>query len=168
MKYAEIEDREMHRIVSTAIIHKDGKFLITKRSPNKKVFPNKWTVPGGGMAIDDYICDKPNDEGCWYFAMEKSLRREIMEEVGLEVGKLDYLLDLCFIRPDNVPVITLSFYAPHRKGKVILSDEDVDFAWVKRKDLDKYDLITGIREEIYMVDDILNGKKPKDYFKDIR
>lgn len=168
MKHKQIKDREMHRIVSTAIIHKDGKFLITKRSMNKKVFPGKWTVPGGGMAIDDYIDEKPNTDGCWYFAMEKSLRREIAEEVGLKVGKIDYLLDLCFIRPDNVPVITLSFYAPYKSGDVILSEEDTEFAWVERKDVKKYDLITGIGEEIYMVDDILKGKKPKDYFKDIK
>src|ERR1035437_1451161 len=109
MKFAKIKNRELHRIVATAIIHKNGKYLITKRSESKKVFPGKWTVPGGGMAIDDYINDKPNNDGCWYFSLDKSLRREIKEEVNLEVGKIDFLLDLCFIRPDNVPVITLSF-----------------------------------------------------------
>ncbi len=165
MKFSKIKDRELHRIVATAIIHKNGKYLITKRSMDKKVYPGKWTVPGGGLAIDDYVSDKPNQDGCWYFSLEKSLRREISEEVSLEVGKIDFLLDLCFIRPDNTPVITLSFYAPLKKGKVKLSGEDVDFAWVERKELNKYDLIAGIQEEIYMVDDILQGKKPKNYFK---
>ena len=39
----EIKDRELHRIALTAIIHKDGKYLILKRSPDKKAFPGKWT-----------------------------------------------------------------------------------------------------------------------------
>ena len=38
-------DKELHRIVTTAIIYtKDRKFLITKRSLKKKAFPGKWTV----------------------------------------------------------------------------------------------------------------------------
>lgn len=165
MKYAKIKDRELHRIVSTAIIHKDGKYLITKRSLSKKVFPGMWTVPGGGMAIDDYVNEKPNKDKVWYFSLEKSLRREVSEEVNLEIGKIDYLLDLTLIRPDNIPVITFSFYAPWKKGKVQISDESVEYAWVSRNEAKKYNLIAGIREEIYMVDDILNGQKPKNYFK---
>lgn len=165
MKYSQITNRESHRIVSTAIIHKNGKYLITKRSLSKKVYPGKWTVPGGGLSIDDYIEGKPNNDGCWYFALEKSLRREVQEEVGLEIGKIDYLLDLCLIRPDLTAVLTLSFYAPYKSGKLKLSGEDIDFAWVKREELEKYDLIAGIREEIMTVDDILMGRKYKNYFE---
>ncbi len=51
----EIKNRELHRITSTAIIHKNGKFLITQRSLDKKAFPGKWVVPGGGLEVDDYI-----------------------------------------------------------------------------------------------------------------
>jgi len=165
MRFAKIKDREMHRIVATAIIHKNGKYLITKRSENKKVYPGKWTVPGGGLAIDDYVNEKPNNDGCWYFSLEKSLRRELIEEVGLEIGKIDYLLDLTLVRPDNIPVITFSFYAPWKKGTVVLSDESIEYAWVARNEVKQYDLISGIREEIYTADDIIHGKKFKNYFK---
>ncbi len=37
----EIQNIELHRVVSTAIIYKDGKYLIVQRSPNKKTFPRK-------------------------------------------------------------------------------------------------------------------------------
>ncbi len=164
MKYAKIKDRESHRVVATAIIHKSGKYLITKRSENKKVYPGKWTVPGGGLAIDDYIDEKPNEDRVWYFSLEKGLRREVMEETKLNIGKIDYLLDLTFIRPDNVAVLTLSFYAPWKKGAVKLSEEEVDFVWATRDEIKNYDLIAGIREEIYMVDDILNNRKTKKLF----
>ena len=51
----EVQNVELHRVVATAIIYRDGKYLIVKRSPNKKVFPGRWTVPGGGLEVTDYI-----------------------------------------------------------------------------------------------------------------
>ncbi|AKM84120.1 TPA: hypothetical protein DCZ46_00210 [Candidatus Campbellbacteria bacterium] len=145
----EIENKELHRIALTAIIHKDGKFLITKRSLDKKAFPGKWTVPGGGLETDDYINTKPTTEaGQWYYAVENALRREIKEEVNIEVDKPKYLLDLTFIRPDGIPVVVLSFYCNYVSGDVKLDDDSVDYAWVDVNELDKYDLIDGIADEI--------------------
>jgi len=159
MKYSQIKNRELHRIVSTATIYKKDKFLITKRSLDKKVWPGRWTVPGGGLEIDDYINTKPTTKSnIWYFALANSLRREIKEEVGIEIGEIKYLLDLAFIRPDSVPVITLSFYAPWKKGKVKLNNESIDYAWIKANEVNKYNLIEGIDTEIKMVDAILGGK----------
>lgn len=113
------------------------------------------------MEIDDYVNIKATTKNnIWYFALENSLRREIKEEVGVEIGKVNYLLDLAFIRPDNVPVMTLSFYSPLKKGKVKLDSESIDYAWVSAKESKKYDLIEGIHEEIEMVDRILKGKNP--------
>ena len=162
------KDKELHRIVATCIIHKDGplrhgsseasKYLITRRALNKKAWPGKWTVPGGGLTIDDYIGEKPNSHGVWYNTLEKTLRRELEEEVGLEVGKIDYLLDMTFIRPDKIPVVTLSFYAPFKSGEVKLNSESIDHAWVGADEVHNYELIAGIDEEIKMVDDILNEK----------
>lgn len=152
----EIQNIELHGVVVTAIIHKDGKFLITKRSPEKRVWPNRWTVPGGGLETDDYIHTLPTtSSGIWYRALENALRREVKEEVGLEMGKIDYLLDLTFIRPDKVPVLTLSFYAPWKSGETILNSENVDYAWVAYEQIKDYDLIEGIPDEIKLVDEIL-------------
>ncbi|MFA4999118.1 MAG: NUDIX domain-containing protein, partial [Candidatus Paceibacterota bacterium] len=69
----EVQNIELHRITSTAIIRKDGKYLIVKRNPNKKVFPGKWTVPGGGLEVTDYIDTKKTTPEAWYFAIENSL-----------------------------------------------------------------------------------------------
>ena len=156
----ETQNREMHRIVSTCIVCKEGKYLITKRALTKRAWPGKWTVPGGGLEIDDYVNTPANKSGVWYFALGKSLRREIQEEVGLEVGKISYLLDMTFIRPDNVPVVTLSFYAPYKSGEVKLEDnENIEFAWVSFEEAKNYDLIDGILEEIEMVEKLLRGEE---------
>jgi len=165
----EIKDRELHRIVSTAIIYKpshqefggggkDCKYLLVRRSLNKKVFPGKWTVPGGGLEIDDYINVPKTTHEHWYFAIENSLRREIREECNLEVGKIKYLLDMTFIRPDNIPVVVLSFYCPYKSGEVKLDDDNIDFIWATYEEAKNYDLVEGLLQEIEMVDKILKGE----------
>ena len=45
------QNQYLHEVAITAIIVKNGKYLITKRSPNKKRWPNLWTVPGGRLVI---------------------------------------------------------------------------------------------------------------------
>ena len=154
----EIKHRELHRIVVTAIIIKDNKYLITQRNKDKKAWPGMWAVPGGGMEVDDYIKTEKSNSDCWYFAVEKTLKREIKEEVGLEIGRANYLLDLAFIRPDGIPVIVLSFYCNWQKGEVKLDEENIDYKWVSFEDAKDYDLCPGILGEIEMVDKINKGE----------
>ncbi len=152
----DIKDKELHRIVSTAIIIKDGKYLITKRSLNKKAFPGKWTVPGGGLEVGDYI-NTPAYNNQWYNALENSLKREVKEEVGLDMENLKYLTNLTFIRPDNVPVITFSYYCQWKSGEVKLNEENIDYRWITADEAKNCDLIPGIDKEIEEVDKVLKN-----------
>lgn len=153
-----IKHKELHRITSTAIIYKGNRYLITQRSLNEKAFPGQWTVPGGGLETDDYINTPKTTNDHWYFGIERSLRREIIEECNLEVGRMKYLLDIIFIRSDGIPSIILSFYCPYKSGKVKLNEDNIDYAWVTYKEAKKYNLIEGLLEEIEMVEKILKGK----------
>lgn len=156
-----MENKELHRITSTAIIYNDeGKFLLTRRGLEKKNFPGKWTVPGGGLETDDYINTPKTTKDHWYFAVGNSLRREIKEEVNLEVGKVKYLLDIAFVMQDGTPAIILSFYCPYQSGEVKLDKDSIDFAWVNYEEAKKYDLVEGLLEEIEMVGKILKGENP--------
>jgi 8-oxo-dGTP pyrophosphatase MutT (NUDIX family) len=156
--------QELHRIAITGIIWKKGedgtyRYLITKRSPHKKAWPNKWTVPGGGLEANDYMSTDAtyqNDESPqWYNAVEKTLRREIREEVGLEVDDIAYLLDLAFIRPDGVPCIVLSFYCRYASGEVVLDADATESAWIRADEVKDYELIQGIDHEIQLVEERL-------------
>ncbi|MFA6254280.1 MAG: NUDIX domain-containing protein [Candidatus Paceibacterota bacterium] len=153
----EIKDRELHRIAITAIIYNDkGQYLVTKRALTKKAFPGKWTVPGGGLEVDDYINDTPTTPaGQWYGALEKTLRREVKEEVNVEISKPQYLMDLTFIRPDNIPVLVLSYYAKYESGKVKLDEDAIEYKWATLAEAKKVDMIEGIWEEIELVDKTL-------------
>ncbi len=158
----EIVDQEHHRIVLTAIIYKteegQNKFLITKRSPEKKAFPGKWTVPGGGLETNDYVNAPANHDGVWYFAVENALKREVTEEVNVEIEKVKYLLDMTFIRPDGFPAIVLSFHGRYKSGEVKLDSDSIEYTWATYEQCKNYDLIGGILEEIELVDKILHGE----------
>lgn len=162
MEIPEIKDKELHRITTTTLVYKpDFTYLITKRAMHKKVMPGKWTIPGGGMNIDDYIHTTPSTEGAmqWYGAVENSLRREIREEVNLEVGKPEFLVDLTFIRPDGIPVLCLSYFAPYVSGEVKLDEDATEYKWVTLEEARKYDLIDGIWDEIRQIEEKLKSRK---------
>ncbi len=164
-----IKDKELHRIATTVLIYKPNKdneftYLITRRALHKKMMPGKWTIPGGGLTIDDYINTPSSTEGApqWYGAVENSMKREIQEEVNLEIGKCELLTDLTFIRPDGIPVVCFSYFTPYKSGEVKI-DQDVegdtiDFVWVTLEEAKKYDLIDGIWDEIKDVEEILKSR----------
>ncbi len=159
METPEIKDKELHRVSTTCIIYNsERKYLVTKRSPHKKAFPNKWTVPGGGLSTDDYV-NTPKSYGApqWYGSVEAALVREVREEVNLEIGKPKYLLDLTFISPAGVPGLVLSYYAPYVSGEVKLDEDAVEYRWVSLAEAKELDLIAGIYEEIEMVEKILKA-----------
>jgi 8-oxo-dGTP pyrophosphatase MutT (NUDIX family) len=152
-------DPRLHFVTATAIIEKDGKFLIVKRAPNEKAFPNKWTVPGGKLVYSDYK-DMPHktDFPQWYGMMEWLVRKEVREETGVEIERPAYVTDLVFVRPDGYPVVVFSFWAKYKSGEVVLNHEMTDFTWVTAEEAKAYDMISGIDEEIAKVAKLLRGQ----------
>lgn len=148
-------DPRLHFVVATAIIVRDGKFLIAKRAPHEKAFPNKWTVPGGKLVVSEYKDLPKTTENCWYDIIEWLVKKEVKEEVNLEIGKVGYVTDLTFIRPDGYPVITLSYWAPYKSGEVKLCKDLTDHVWVTLEEAKNYDLIDGIWDELKQVQEVL-------------
>jgi 8-oxo-dGTP pyrophosphatase MutT (NUDIX family) len=145
-------DPRLHFVCVTAIIVKDGTFLITKRSLAEKAFPGKWTVPGGKFVYNEYkeLPRTSETHPQWYNVAEFVLRKEVREEAGLEIEKPVYLTDLVFVRPDGYPVVTFSYAAAWKSGEVTLNHEMTEFAWVTPEQARNYDLIEGIADEIDM------------------
>ncbi|MFA5953638.1 MAG: NUDIX domain-containing protein [Candidatus Pacearchaeota archaeon] len=149
-----------HYIAVTGIIrNSDGKYLICKRSPNEKNFPNKWCVPGGKVEIKDFI-ETPKDTSYhWLNIFERVLIREIKEETNLEIQNIGYVSNLAFIRPNGFSTIIISLFAEHKSGEVKLDeDELIEHAWVTLEEIKNYDLIENIFEQIEKVHKIFNNK----------
>jgi 8-oxo-dGTP pyrophosphatase MutT (NUDIX family) len=153
-------------VAITAIIVKDGKYLITRRSPEKKRWPRMWTVPGGHLEPSDFL-DLPKETAdYWYNILEKVLRREVMEEVGIEIDNIEYLTSLAMVHQDDLsghavsPSLVISCLADHVSGDIQLQIEETDkYEWVSIDEAKNYELIDGIYDELVMADNKRKGIK---------
>jgi 8-oxo-dGTP diphosphatase len=149
----------LHEVVVTAIIVKNGKYLITRRSPNKKRFPSMWTVPGGKLEVSDYIDLPKETEFYWYNVLEKVLKREVQEEVGLEVVNIQYVTSLATVHADGSPSLVISCMADYKSGEVTLQKEETDqYAWITLEEAKEYELLDGIYEELVMTEKKIQGE----------
>lgn len=150
----------LHEVVITAIIVKDGKYLITRRSPNKKRFPGMWTVPGGKMETSDYLQLPKDTEHYWYNILERTLRREVKEEVGIDIKNIEYVTSLATVHRDATPSLVISCMADYEGGEVkINAEESDDHVWVSLEEAKNYQLIDGIYDELAMVENKRNGRR---------
>lgn len=150
----------LHEVVITAIIVKDGKYLITRRAQTKKRFPGMWTVPGGKLEADDYLRLPKDTEHYWYNVLEQVLHREVKEEVGLSIRNIAYVTSLATVHNDGSPSLVISCMAEWESGEVVLQEEETDeFAWISLQEAKSYELIDGIYDELRMADARRRGEK---------
>jgi len=149
-----------HEVAITAIVVKDEKYLITRRAPSKKRFPGMWTVPGGRLEVSDYA-DLPKDtEHYWYNVLEKTLKREVMEEVGIGIDNIEYVTSLARVHEGGTPSLVISCMADYVSGEVTLEEHEADqYAWVSLSEAKEYDLIEGIYGELMMAEERKRGIK---------
>lgn len=154
------QNQFLHEVAITAIIVKGERFLIIQRSKNKKRFPGLWTVPGGKLETSDYISLPKDTKDYWYNVLEKTLRREVKEEVGIEIDNIEYVTSLATIHSDQHPSLVISCLANYLEGEITLQKEEADnFAWVDLQEAKKYELIDGIYDELMMAQRKINGDK---------
>lgn len=147
-------------VVITAIIQKDGTYLITRRAPNKKRFPGMWTVPGGHLEPEDFMSYPKDTEHYWYNVLEKALARELKEEVGLEVENVRYVTSLATEHKDGAASVVISCLADYVSGEVKLQEEETDQAvWVTLEEAKQYELIDGIYDELAMAEALRKGER---------
>ncbi|MEX1063952.1 MAG: NUDIX domain-containing protein [Candidatus Paceibacterota bacterium] len=156
----ENKNQYLHEVAITAIVVKDGKYLITRRSPNKRRFPGMWTVPGGKMETNDYLQLPKDTEHYWYNVLERTLKREVEEEVGIEIDHIEYVTSLATVHADGSPSLVISCVADYVSGEVELQKEESDqYAWVSLEEAKGYDLIDGIHDELVMAENQRKGTK---------
>lgn len=108
-------DGEYRQSVHTWIQNSKGEFLIQKRTPNKKFFPNMWSQTGGGV-----------DTG------ETSLQaalRECKEELGIDINPNNMELILSFKRKYDFVDVWLVKQDIDISELVLQEDEVADVKW---------------------------------------
>ncbi|MBI4779066.1 nucleotide exchange factor GrpE [Candidatus Falkowbacteria bacterium] len=138
--------------VSAFIFNNKGELLLT-RSPK---WNNSWVVPGGKVEFGE--------------SMEKTLKREMKEELNLDISGMEYLttveLNRTKERPDLHMVVN-EFVARADNQEVIINDEHSSYEWRKPEDwLKEKDLYRGIREIIeYYLNEFKNKSEWEDKYK---
>ena len=128
-----------HIVAVTAFIKNSigDKFLIVKRSKNEIAYPSKWAFPCGKVEKGQNIME--------------TLRREVLEEVGLDIEDYKkYLKDFTFVRPDGHNVVGLCFVVKSKSEDVKISDDFEEFQWIKPDELKNFEHIEGMEEEVYL------------------
>lgn len=148
-----------HYIVITGILVKNGKYLIAKRAEWEKAFPGKWTVPGGKFKMTDYNQKEKDTSQHWYNVFEDVLRREIKEEVGLEIENIGYVTSMVYMRSDGIPCVIVSLYATPLSEEIKLCPALTESSWVTLEEAKNYDLVEGMYDELVMLDSFLKTGK---------
>ena len=146
------DKNQVHYVTATVIlVNKEGKFLIAKRADWEKAFPGKWTVPGGKLEVLDYALKNKDTSAHWYNVLEELCKKEVMEEVGLEIKNIEYITSLVYIRSDGIPSLIISLWAEPVGEDIRLCNALTDYKWVSLEEVKNYDLIEGIYEELEML-----------------
>lgn len=119
-----MENKNLLYIVNVeAAIYKNDKWLIIKRSEKEEHAPGILSMVGG--KVDTII--RENE------VLEENLKREIMEEVGIQVSdKLYYLESKSFISDKGQVVIDIVFLCKYQSGepKCMSYDEVSEVYWM--------------------------------------
>lgn len=104
-----VPDSAKHSVsVAAAVVDTDGRILVIRRSDN-----GHWEPPGGVLELDETI--------------EDGLRREVLEETGLEIEPLA----LTGVYKNMVRrIVALVFRARIVGGTLRLSDEVAELRWM--------------------------------------
>lgn len=113
----------MPRIVTAAVIEKDGRVLIARRKQGS-MFAGKWEFPGGKMEKGE--------------TPEQCLKRELQEELTVlaDIGDLMCVSEHSY-SPDWT-ILLMAYRAKIISGVFNLNDHE-EIRWVKPGDLIKYE-----------------------------
>jgi nucleoside triphosphatase len=118
------------RLIVVAVVTDDGeRLLLCRMAPDRGVFPGQWALPGGGVEPGERI--------------ESAVRREIREELGIELSAAvpilfkDDVLEKTFVdgRREAIHMVFLVYRCRPASRNIVLNDEFTEFVWADRAEL---------------------------------
>ena len=110
--------------VVAALIEKDNKVLIAKRSTGDPIVYDKWEFPGGKVELNE---DEFHD-----------IEREIFEEFELKIKAKEFIINNICEYPTKTVDLRL-YSCDYISGEFKLHDHS-EITWVNKNELLKYDL----------------------------
>ena len=111
-----------------AIIVRDDEILLVKRGSQPAI--GKWSIPGGSVEIGE--------------TLEEAVKREVMEETGLEieVGEIAGIHELIVRENGELQFhyVLIDYFAKAKPGDPVAATDAADCRWVRLSDIGEYDL----------------------------
>lgn len=129
-------------------IYKEGKWLIVKRS-------EKEDHAAGALAL---VGGKVDQEGNSTDILERTLIREVEEEVGVIVSNLTYVNSSSFIADSGIPVVDIVFLCSYEFGEPYAKDPDevASVTWMSTQEiLDSEDVPGYLKVNIQLADNLV-------------
>lgn len=120
--------------VAAFIKDKNDKILIVKKSLHEQIDPGLWTIPGGKVRPEEPIVS--------------ALKREVEEEVGLQIDSFQWIGEDVFTSNDKF------FHAQHflcenvKVKKIKLEKNLIEFKWISKKELASYEFPPNIKKRL--------------------
>jgi 8-oxo-dGTP pyrophosphatase MutT (NUDIX family) len=117
--------------VKVILQNSEEKYLAIFRSlASSTKFGQCWDIPGGRIESGSFLME--------------NLKREVMEETGLEIKGEPKLLEAqdIFKKEKGIHVVRLT-YVGYADGDVVLSDEHVEYRWVTLEEFRNLEPIDG-------------------------
>jgi mutator protein MutT len=126
-------------IVNAVIVNDESQVLIAQRSLEEGHEGGKWSIPGG----------KIESTGEEHDVLLKNIKKEIIEEVGVEIFD-DIILvhDNSFIRSNGDDVLALVFLCRHKSGEARPLEDTINVKWVGKEELDNFQFPPNVKEYI--------------------
>ncbi|KMM37083.1 NUDIX domain-containing protein [Guptibacillus hwajinpoensis] len=108
-------------------IERNGKWLLILRSEKEEHAGGTLTLVGGKCELEGFSSD----------ILERTLKREIFEEVGCEVTGLKYVNSSSFVTDSGINVIDIVFLCHHKSIEPYpkSSDEVDDVVWMTTSEI---------------------------------
>lgn len=140
------KNNKLHIVAVNAMVRKNGRYLVLKRSEQEKAFPGAWCFPGGKIEGNDTV--------------EKTLSNELIEEAGLALTSVGLMVrDTAFVRPDNQTVKVFTYLCDVKDGGIVLEHGSFTEAkWILPDELEKM-RHTNLDEDIAAAEKLLGQFK---------
>ena len=124
-------EKKKYSVIVNGVVIKDNKILLAQRSVKEKHVPGHWSPPGG----------KLEENGTVWQALEKTVKREILEETGVEVeDEMHLLVNNTFNHEeDDLLVISNVFLCQYKSGEPKPLEDTTAVAWISENEIDDYE-----------------------------
>lgn len=126
-------------IVNGVVVNSEGKVLIAQRSTEEGHEGGKWSIPGG----------KIESSGEEHNILLKNIKREILEEVGVEINDdIKLVHDNTFTRSNGDDVLALVFLCRYKTGEAKPLEDTINVKWISREEIDSFQFPPNVKEYV--------------------